>query len=56
MESNIKSDQAESRKKVKYKVVIGNLNINSLSNKFEHLKATFINRVEILVLTETKLD
>ena len=38
------------------KVTIGNLNINSLPNKFDHLKETVLKYVDILVLTETKLD
>ena len=37
-------------------VVIGNLNINSLSNKFNQLKELVLKHVDILVLTETKLD
>ena len=56
MESNIKNDPAESRKKVKHKLVIGNLNTNSPSNKFEHLKTIFINKVPVLVLTGTNFD
>ena len=35
------------------KVIIGNLNINAIRNKFEQLKETVL---EILVVTETKLD
>ena len=38
------------------KVIIGNLNINSLPNKFEQLKETVMKYVDVLVLTETKLD
>ena len=38
------------------KVVIGNLNINSLPNKFNQLKETVLKYVDVLVLTETKLD
>ena len=37
-------------------VIIGNLNINSLPNKFEQLKYTILKYVDVLVLTETKLD
>ena len=37
------------------KVIIGNLNINSIINKFEQLKETVLKYREILV-TETKLD
>ena len=36
------------------KVIIGNLNINSLPKKFDHLRE--IVNVDVLVITETKLD
>ena len=38
------------------KIIIGNLNINSLPNKFEQLKDITMQHIDILVLTETKLD
>ena len=38
------------------RVIIGNLNINSLPNKFNQLKELVLKHVDILVLTETKLD
>ena len=38
------------------RVVIGNLNINSLPNKFNQLKELVLKNVDILVLTETMLD
>ena len=38
------------------KVIIGNLNINSIRNKFEQLKETVLKYIDILVVTETKLD
>ena len=38
------------------KVIIGNLNINSIINKFEQLKETVLKYIDILVATETKLD
>ena len=38
------------------KIIIGNLNINSLPNKFEQLKDIVMQHTDILVLTETKLD
>ena len=44
------------RKKKPEKVILGNLNINSLPNKFEQLKETVLKYVDVLVLTETKLD
>ena len=38
------------------RVAIGNLNINSLPKKFNRLKDRILKYVDILVLTETKLD
>ena len=38
------------------KVIIGNININSLPNKFEQLKELAIKHIDVLVITETKLD
>ena len=38
------------------RLIIGQLNINSLSNKLEHLKALIIGNIDILVVTESKLD
>ena len=38
------------------KIIIGNLNINSLPNKFEQLKDIVMQHIDILVLIETKLD
>ena len=38
------------------KVIIGNLNINPIRNKFEQLKETIQKYIDILVVTETKLD
>ena len=37
-------------------IVIGNLNVKSLPNKFEQLKDIFMRHTDILVLTETKPD
>ena len=37
-------------------IIIGNRNINSKSRKFDQLKSLISNHVDILVLTETKLD
>ena len=37
-------------------MIIGNLNINSIRNKFEQLKETVLKYIGILVVTETKLD
>ena len=38
------------------RLIIGQLNINSLRNKFESLKALMMGNIDILVITETKLD
>ena len=37
-------------------VIIGNLNINSLSSKFDDLKVLMTGMFDILVIAETKLD
>ena len=39
-----------------YRLVIGNLNINSISNKFDNLKLIIQGKIDILVITETKTD
>ena len=46
---NIKSDNAN-------KIIIGHLNINSIRNKFECLKYIIDKNVDILLISETKLD
>ena len=38
------------------KMIIGHLNINSIRNKFEQLKETVLKYIDILVVTERKLD
>ena len=38
------------------RLLIGNLNINSISNKFDQLRLFVQGKVDILVITETKLD
>ena len=38
------------------RVIIGNFNINSISNKFGQLKLFAQGKVVILIVTETKLD
>ena len=35
---------------------MGNLNINSLTDKFDLLKETVLEYIDIVVITETKLD
>ena len=37
------------------RLIIGNLNINSISNKFDQLKLFVQGKVDILIVTETKL-
>ena len=37
-------------------VIIGNININSLPNKFKQLKELVMKHTDVLVITETKLD
>ena len=37
-------------------LIISNLNINSISNKFDQLKFLVQGKVDILVIMETKLD
>ena len=38
------------------RLIIGNLNINSISGKFEQLKTVICGNIDILVVVETKLD
>ena len=38
------------------RLIIGNLNINSLSSKFDQLKLLIQGKIDILIITETKLD
>ena len=38
------------------RLIIGHLNINSIRNKFEALKAMLIDNLDVLVITESKLD
>ena len=38
------------------KLVIAQLNINSLRNKYEDLKAIIFDNIDILIINETKLD
>ena len=46
----------EIRKKNPNKLIIANLNVNSIPNKFEQLKVFVQDKVDILVITESKLD
>ena len=38
------------------KVIIGNLNINTIRNKLEQVKETVLKYIDVLVVTEIKLD
>ena len=38
------------------RLLIGNLNLNSITNKFDQLKLLVGGKVDILVITETKLE
>ena len=38
------------------RLLIGNLNVNSISNKFDQLKLFVQGKFDVLVITETKLD
>ena len=53
---NAVSTLDEIRKKYVNNVVLGHLNINSLGNKFDALTLIIKDRVDIMVLVETKLD
>ena len=44
------------RLKSSNKVIIGHININSLRNKFEHLTEMVRDKVDLLMISETKLD
>ena len=47
-----------SKQRLKYpkNLTIGNLNINSVRNKFSSLQQTVLNKTDILLLSETKID
>ena len=55
-ENTISQDLKILRIKNMNKLIIAHLNINSLRNKFVFLKEAINNNVDILVITETKLD
>ena len=38
------------------RTIVATLKINSIRNKFDQLKLSIVNNVDILVITETKLD
>ena len=39
-----------------HKIVVGQITINSIRNKFDHLMAAVSGNIDILLITETKLD
>ena len=47
---------SESSVKNANRLIIGNLNINSIFNRFNQLKARIESKVDIIAVTETKLD
>ena len=38
------------------RVIVATLNINSIAGKFEQLKFLVTNNIDVLILTETKID
>ena len=38
------------------KIVVGQININSIRNKFDHLMAAVSGNIDILLITEAKID
>ena len=50
--SSLKALKAKNTKRL----VFGNLNINTINNKFEQLKYMIGNNIDVLIVTETKLD
>ena len=56
-EETLKSDALnEIRKKNPNRIIIAHLNINSIRNKFEMLKEVVGNKIDVLLISETKLD
>ena len=53
---NINSVLRDLKVKNHNKIIIGHLNINSIPSKFEQLKAIIHGNIDILVVTETRLD
>ena len=53
---NSLSELSELRLRNVNRVFIGNFSINSIRNKFDQLKDTVLKYIDILILTETKLD
>ena len=56
-EETLKNDALNKiREKNSGRIIIDYLNINSLRNKFEMLKEVIRNKIDILLISETKLD
>ena len=56
-EESLKNDALnEILKKNPNRIIIAHLNINSIRNKFEILKEVVGNKIDILLISETKLD
>ena len=56
-EETLKNDALnEILKKNPNHIIIVHLNINSIRNKLEMLKEVVVNKIDILVISETKLD
>ena len=55
-DENTSSILNKPRKDSSDRLIFGNLNINSINSKFDQIKFRLQGKVDILVLTETKLD
>ena len=44
------------RKKNMHKIAVGQMNVNSIRNKFDHLMTAVSGNIDILLITETKID
>ena len=53
---NAKSRLMEMKAQSSDKLILGHLNVNSIRNKFEALKFIIDNNIDILLISETKLD
>ena len=53
---NAKSRLKEMKAQSSDKLILGHLNINSIRNKFEALKFIIGNNIDILLISETKLN
>ena len=54
--NNFVNDIKDLRRKNIDKVLIGNINVNSIPHKFDQLKELILKYVDVLIITETKLD